>query len=260
MRLATFNLLHGRSVPDLVCDAPRLEQAAAGLDADVVGLQEVDRHQERSDRRDLTVEVAAALGADHHRFAAAVVGTPGEAWRAATVADRTTEREPHYGVALVSRLPVLSWHEVELPAAPVRSPVLLPGTRRVVWLRDEPRLGLAAVVEGPEGPFTVATTHLSFVPGWNGVQLRTLTAALRRFPGPRVLLGDLNMPGRLPGLLTGWQPLARTATYPTWRPRVQLDHVLGDGRLPPVTRVETPALPVSDHRALVVTLAAAPGR
>ncbi len=141
-----------------------------------------------------------------------------------------------------------------LRPARLRSPVLLPGTRSVIWLRDEPRVGVAAVVQAPQGPVTVATTHLSFVPGWNGAQLRTLTGALARLPGPRVLLGDLNMPPPFPGLLTRWRVLARTPTYPAWAPRVQLDHVLASGDLPPVTSVETPELAVSDHRALLVAL------
>jgi endonuclease/exonuclease/phosphatase family metal-dependent hydrolase len=72
-----------------------------------------------------------------------------------------------------------------------------------------------------------------------------------------VLLGDLNMPGGLPGWLSGWSVLARAATYPAWAPRVQLDHVLGSGALPAVTAVETPELRVSDHRALVLELGSA---
>ena len=86
----------------------------------------------------------------------------------------------------------------------------------------------AAVVETPHGPITVGTTHLSFVPGWNGKQLRTFAADLRRLPGPRVLLGDLNMPPPFPRLLSRWRPLARAATYPADEPRIQLDHVLVD--------------------------------
>ena len=70
-----------------------------------------------------------------------------------------------------------------------------------------------------------------------------------------MLLADLNMIRPFPRLLSGWTPLARTPTYPSPRPRVQLDHVLGHGALPPVLRVETPALHVSDHRALLVQLA-----
>ena len=258
MRLATFNLLNGTSLSDGRVDVARLHEAVKLLDADVVGLQEVDRGQARSHGLDLTAEVARAAGvlddgAERWRFVPALVGTPGGTWRAGVDADDSTS-DAHYGIGLVSRWPVTSWHVVRLPAAPVRSPVVLPGSRRVIWLQDEPRVGLAAVVESPLGPMTVATTHLSFVPVWNGVQLRRLTAALAAQPGPQVLLGDLNMPPPFPRGLTGWRSLARTATYPVWEPRIQLDHVLGRGALPPVTGVESPALAVSDHRALLVTL------
>jgi endonuclease/exonuclease/phosphatase family metal-dependent hydrolase len=258
VRLATFNLLNGTSLSDRQVVVSRLHEATTLLDADVVGLQEVDRGQGRSHGLDLTAEVARAAGVldggqTHWRFVPALVGTPGGEWRAGTDADDDGV-EAHYGIGLVSRWPVQSWHVVRLPAAPVRSPVLLPGTRRMIWLQDEPRVGLAAVIESPHGPMTVATTHLSFVPVWNGVQLRTLTAALQQLPGPRLLLGDLNMPGAVPGWLTGWRALARTPTYPAWEPKMQLDHVLGHGELPPVLAVETPELPLSDHRALLVEL------
>jgi endonuclease/exonuclease/phosphatase family metal-dependent hydrolase len=259
VRLATFNLLNGTSVADGRVDAGRLREAVRALRADVVGLQEVDRDQPRSHGLDLTAEVAAGVGASDGdwRFVPALVGTPGGTWRAALDADtHDGDGAAHYGVGLVSRWPVREWHVVRLPAAPVRSPVVVPGTRRLIWLRDEPRVGLAAVIETPAGVLTVATTHLSFVPGWNGVQLRTLVAALARLPGPHVLLGDLNLPGRLPRWLTRWRPLATAPTYPAWQPRVQLDHVLGSGRLPAVTSVETPELALSDHRALVVEMAA----
>jgi endonuclease/exonuclease/phosphatase family metal-dependent hydrolase len=109
----------------------------------------------------------------------------------------------------------------------------------------------------------VATTHLSFVPGWNVRQLRAALAAVARLPAPRVLLGDLNLPGWLVRAVvvgTGWRPLASVATYPVERPRIQFDHVLGhrwEGR---AAAVETHALPVSDHRALVVELEHGSGR
>ena len=250
MRLATFNLLHGRSLTDGLVDAARLRRAVAELGADVLGIQEVDRDQPRSHGLDLTAEVAAGMGAVDSRFVAAIAGTPGGHWVAATDADAPGAAA--YGVGLVSRLPVRRWHVLRLPAAPVRSPVLLPGTRQMIWLKDEPRVAVAAELDG----LTVATTHLSFAPVWNGVQLRKVTTWLRDLPGPRVLLGDLNMPGPLPRLLTGWAPLARTATYPTTGPRIQLDHVLGSGPLPRVTSVESPALALSDHRPLLVELQA----
>ena len=250
MRLATFNLLHGRSLTDGRVVPERLAEAARALDADVLGLQEVDRGQARSGGVDQTEQVARATGAEHWRFVPAITGTPGGTWRGST--DEDDEGEPAYGVGVVSRWPVSSWQVVRLPAARVRAPVLLPGTRRVLWLQDEPRVGVVAVVQTPRGPVTVGTTHLSFVPGRNGAQLRTLTAAMAQLPGPRVLLGDFNLPGPLPRLLTRWRALARTPTYPAPEPKVQLDHVLASGELPPVTSVQALPLAVSDHRALVV--------
>ncbi|MFC4068509.1 endonuclease/exonuclease/phosphatase family protein [Actinoplanes subglobosus] len=255
MRLATFNLLHGRSLSDGTVHADRVHAAVADLDADVLGLQEVDRAQPRSGLLDLTAVAADALGASTHRFAAAVVGTPGQAWE--PWHSGADIGHPQYGIALVSRFPVVRWQVTSLPAAPVRSPVYVPDGG-LLLLRDEPRVLLAAVLDTPGGPLTVATTHLSFVPGWNVRQLRAAVRALRGLPGPRVLLGDLNMPGGPVRAFTGWRPLARAATFPSPAPKTQLDHVLADPRgvaaLGRVVQVRTPHVAVSDHRPLVVRL------
>jgi endonuclease/exonuclease/phosphatase family metal-dependent hydrolase len=255
VRLATFNLLHGRSLSDGTVHADRVAHAVAALDADVLGLQEVDKAQPRSGLLDLTAIAAQAMNAPVHRFAAAVVGTPGETWQPWRSDDDNLH--PLYGIALVSRFPVLRWQITRLPGAPVRSPVMLAGGG-LALLKDEPRVLLAAVVDAPGGPVTVATTHLSFVPGWNLRQLRHAVRALRALPPPRILLGDLNLPAAAVRAFTGWRPLARAATYPSTGPRAQLDHVLLDPRgAAPVGRVVqvcTPRVDVSDHRPLVVQL------
>ena len=259
MRLASFNILHGCSLEDGRVDVGRLTSACASLEADVLGMQEVDRNQARSDGRDQTAMVAEATGAVAWRFEPAIVGEPGRVWRAARDGDRGDAREGEYGVGLVSRLPVRAWHVVRLAAAPVRSPAYATGSRRFLLLRDEPRVGLAAEVETPAGLMTVATTHLSFVPGWNAMQLRRLTRALRRLApatGPCILMGDLNVPGPLAPLASGWRSLATVKTFPAPNPSVQIDHVLGHGRVPPVRAAQAWVLPVSDHRAVVVDLAA----
>lgn len=258
VRLATFNLLHGRSLHDGRVDAGRVAAAVAALDADIIGLQEVDRGQPRSGHLDLTVVAADALGAPAHRFAPAVLGTPGETWRPWTAADEA-RADPAYGIALVSRWPVLRWQVTPLAAAPVRSPIWAPGPGGgVILLRDEPRVLLAAVVDAPTGPLTVATTHLSFVPGWNVRQLRGAVRALTQLPAPRILLGDLNLPAALARAVSRWRVLARRPTYPAAQPRTQLDHVLADprgaGPLGAVVHVDTPAVAISDHRPLVVQL------
>lgn len=266
MRLVSFNLMHGRSLVDGRVDPDRLRAAVRSLSADVLAIQEVDRDQPRSDRLDLTAIVADGMGAEegYWRFEPALYGTPGGRWRAAADGhpDGSGTRHaagPAYGIGLVSRLPVRRWHVVRLGRVPVKSPVAVPGVPGwrvpVQLVDDEPRVGLAAVVETPAGPMSIATTHLSFVPGWNLVQLVRLVRGLRTLPEPVVLLGDLNVPGPVPRLVSGWLSLAQVRTYPAPEPRLQLDHVLARGPLPPVRQASAELLELSDHRALVVDLA-----
>ena len=128
---------------------------------------------------------------------------------------------------------------------------------RFIRVADEPRAAIAAIVEGDHGPFTVATAHLSFVPGYNVRQLRALRRWLAGVPRPLVVLGDFNLPGRMPARITGWEPLLRQPTYPSMRPRVQLDHVLVDGLTAAQragAKAEVRILPVSDHAAVTVDL------
>lgn len=189
-----------------------------------------------------------------HRFAAAVHGTPGDRLTFRS-AERTEVGEPSYGVALLTRYEVAEWHELRLPPGRARLPVPLPpgSARRVLWAPDEQRVALAAVLATPAGPLSVVSTHLSFSPPQAIKQLRRLAAWSAALPRPLILLGDLNLPGRIPELLTGFQPLLRAATYPSSRPRLQLDHVLADGD---VRVAVARAVPVggSDHRAAVADL------
>jgi endonuclease/exonuclease/phosphatase family metal-dependent hydrolase len=250
VRLATFNILHGRSLTDDRVDVDRFASAVKTLDADVLALQEVDRLQPRSHHADLTAVAAEAMGAVAHRFVAAIAGTPGATWMAATGREQPGTAE--YGIALLSRYPVRNWQVIRLPAIPFRFPMWLPGPRKVIVVDEEPRAAVVGVVETPHGELTVVNTHLSFVPGWNRVQLRRLRRDLTAFPGPLVLMGDLNMTPPTPAKVTGWRPLASGLTFPLDQPDRQLDHVLLRGELGPVTGTSVPALPLSDHRALTV--------
>ena len=80
IRLVTANIASGRD-SDGVVRLSRLGTAIAGLDADVVAMQEVDRLLPRSDRSDQAQEIAASCAGDgppwHAVFAAALHGTPG---------------------------------------------------------------------------------------------------------------------------------------------------------------------------------------
>ncbi|WOP38769.1 endonuclease/exonuclease/phosphatase family protein [Streptomyces sp. Li-HN-5-13] len=307
VRCATFNVLHGRRLGEdgrplstRADDAEALAEAVASLDADVLALQEVDRLQERSGGVDQAALAAEASGARYWRYASALHGrlAPGRGWvlDPAEPGLRTygpghspslgvPENDvPSHGVALLSRLPVRAWRARRLAPAPVAMPLRVAGRTGLTAVRDQPRALLAALLDGPRGPFTAVAVHLSFVPGWNIGQLLTVRRWIAQLPRPHVLLGDFNLVGAVPAAVLnaavatepwlmrhrpedretspaggpmplGWRRLARRPTFPSHRPVVQFDHVLATGiRADAVGAVSVPRTAVSDHRPLVVEL------
>jgi endonuclease/exonuclease/phosphatase family metal-dependent hydrolase len=246
VRLATWNILNGRSPADGRVDLERFAAAVASLDADVLGLQEVDRHQPRSGYADLAEVAAEAMGAVDHLFLPALRGLPGS-WTPAGVDDPARgddpagDDDPAYGIALLSRHPLVRRQLASLGPAPPS------------WTRDQPRVAAIATVQTPLGELTVANTHLSFHPWWSGGQLRRLVAGLTECERPLVLMGDLNMRPRRAAAITGMRPLAAGPTYSASRPTRQIDHILVDGSLRAASGGAV-TLPLSDHRALVADL------
>jgi endonuclease/exonuclease/phosphatase family metal-dependent hydrolase len=260
LRLGSANLLSGRSLTDGVIDTERLVEAVRLLDVDLLAVQEVDRRQPRSHGIDQADLIARTLGTVDHRFVATVEGTPGiSGWTPSgnLPVDENTGPEmlsAQFGIALFSRLPVAEWHVLRLSPARGRFPLPIPSRPpQVLWLNDEPRAVVAAVLKHPR--ITIACTHLSFVPTSTVRQLATVRRWLATLPGPQLLLGDLNLPGSVVRRVSGWTPLVSSPTFPAPEPRVQLDHVLASG-LPAGTRAigRIRQLPISDHRAVVVDL------
>ena len=143
MRLATFNILHGRSPTDGLVDLGRLADAVRALDPDILALQEVDRLQTRSQLADLTAVAAEAMDAVSHRFAAALSGTPGATWIAATGSELPDTAA--FGVALLSRYPgdglagaPAAADPGDVPAVPARRPQGDHGARGAAVGGDRP--------------------------------------------------------------------------------------------------------------------------
>jgi endonuclease/exonuclease/phosphatase family metal-dependent hydrolase len=257
VRVGTFNLASGRDAAGRSVDAAGLRAALADVDADVLAVQEVDVGQPRSAGVDQPAEVAGALAAADWRFAAAVAGTP-DPFRSWTpvhppvlCGPGDALDGPHYGIALVSRLPVRRWSVLALGAGRARLPLRAPdprtGRTRLWWFPDEPRLAVAAELDG----CTVVGTHLSFAPHTAVRQLFRLRRWTATLPGPVLLAGDLNLVGPLPAAVFGGRRLVSEPTYPAAAPRVQFDHVLGrlDAQRPAVRR-----LALGDHRLVTVTV------
>lgn len=158
---------------------------------------------------------------------------------------RYREAEPgHWGVAVLSRLPVRSSAVIDLGRLS----------------RDRARRAAVVVeVEAGGRPVTVVGTHMSHITYGAPLQYRALARRLapsvRR--GPCVLAGDMNLWGPpVVALLPGWRRALRAKTWPAWRPHSQVDHVLVHGEVE-VVRAEVLEMMGSDHRPARVTLALA---
>jgi endonuclease/exonuclease/phosphatase family metal-dependent hydrolase len=245
-RVLALNLQHGLSRTGKPTTAAELADAVGSLDVDVVALQEVDRDQPRSGEVDQAAVVAAALGLPHVRFAATLGGdvrsrrTSPRRWGAHDGAG--------YGLAIASRWPVSAWFVKRLPRLPTRYPVLTKGRPRL--REDEQRGAVAAVLQTPDGPLSVCSAHLSLLAPVAVAQSRALLRAMATMPTPALVCGDLDLdPWLLDPLSPGWQ-LPRARTFPSVRPRRQIDHVLVRGAR--VASVDAVELGISDHRGLLV--------
>lgn len=275
MRVLTLNLQHGapaRGAPDADGRAGagtlrRAGEEIAATGADVVLLQEVDRRLGRSGGLDQAAVLAGQLGMTH-RFAASLAVTR----LGAPVPTRVSTPTRGYGVALLTRLPVATWHVMRLRGGGARRRGGRPAWSPLGWSWDPGRVLLAAVLHVDGGPVTVGVTHLSVVPFVARRQLERAAGALLTLPGPHLLGGDLNLePTALAssGVVAARQadgptptapvppgagrltPLATGLTFTNARPRRQIDHLLGSG-----LRASGPGtvhhLSVSDHAGLSV--------
>ena len=167
MRVATFNILHGRTVGDGV-DLDHLRASVQRLDADVLALQEVDFEQERSGRADLTAVAAELWGRTsirRVRLGHAGCHVDGGYGCRTTGHGRLQDRA-------VIAIPGDQLAGVAPPRVPFRFPIYLPGSDRLMVVHEEPRVAAIARLDTSWGPITFANTHLSFVPGSNRRQLR----------------------------------------------------------------------------------------
>lgn len=245
---------------------------AAELSPDVIGIQECDFNLLRSGGSNQIAEVATQIGAEDFAFAPCIIGTPGERWRKLNANDqRIITNKDHsgieigpegfeggYGIAIASSVEVLKWHRLDLGNAPIGMPLLIPGDEsgpgkvRPIYIRDEPRVALAATLANG---FTVINTHLSFVPGYNIKQLRALkrwAAEIEKATGTiALMMGDLNLPKNLPVIASQWKSLATQATYPSWGAKIQFDYILSKAALKAIP-LATVTTGVSDHLPLSV--------
>lgn len=243
LRVATYNV-HAGAGSDGVFDLDRQAAVLRALDADVIGLQEVDVHWgARSQGLDMAGELARRLGM---RVSFAPIYS----------LDPVTAGEPRreYGVAVLSRFPVRSAanHEITRLSTQDENPVPAPAP------------GFGEVTLKVRGvPVQVFVTHLDYRadPAVREAQVadtrRIMARERAELPGARqFLLGDFNAGPSAPELAPLWKELRDAGagspdTYPAEAPAKRIDYVaVSEG-----VRVHDVAVPqeptASDHRPVV---------
>jgi len=273
MRVISWNLLHGQKIPptnsqdwqaELVSAAKRV---ADELQPNFIALQEVDYFQSRSDLTNQTKLVAQSMQLKYWAYLPTLIGTPGEKWRSvkdlknSIITESSIDKNPKasYGIALATNWPIKKLYVKKLGRSIVGMPLLIPKDNgkgvRFIYVKDEPRVALIAELENG---YTIATTHLSFVPGVNVFQLNKLSSYLKKLPGFALLTGDLNLPANLPSKLSGFKSLISQATYPSWKPKIQFDYImLRKSELKSISSIKpikSTATGISDHTPIGVEI------
>ena len=273
MRVISWNLLHGQKIPPTNSQDWQAEVVSAAkkvadeLQPNFIALQEVDYFQSRSNLTNQTKLVAESMHLKYWAYLPTLIGTPGEKWRSVkdlknsiiTESSIDKNSKASYGIALATNWPIKKLYVKKLGRSIIGMPLLIPKDDgrgvRFIYVKDEPRVALIAELENG---YTIATTHLSFVPGVNVFQLNKLTSYLKKLPGLALLTGDLNLPGNLPSKLSGFKSLISQATYPSWKPKIQFDYImLRKSELKSVSSIKpmkSTATGISDHTPIGVEI------
>jgi endonuclease/exonuclease/phosphatase family metal-dependent hydrolase len=233
LTVMTFNIASAVETDnnlDPIADAIDLQEA------DVAGLQEVDRSWSRSDSLDQAREFALRLGMTY-RFDPVVD---------CSAQDTDGDGFCRYGTAVVSRFPMraATARDYSLPRAG----------------EEEPR-GLAEVGVNVRGRrLIVFNTHLSEVASARRAQVREILRVVAATRGPYILMGDFNARPNAPEI--GWvrRRLTDTARLKrVQRPTVgntRIDYVFASKGITVLSAHVPPASwrRVSDHRPLIVKL------
>jgi endonuclease/exonuclease/phosphatase family metal-dependent hydrolase len=232
LTVISYNIRHGLGMDGKV-DVPRIAEVIRASGARVALLQEVDRGMGRTQRRDLTAELAQALG-----------------WKGVFDANLRTADGGQYGNALLSALPIKAWkNQVYAQTRP-----------------GEPRGLLRATLTWEGREIDLLTTHLDATKddAERKHQVALVREALLGLPAERpfILAGDFNA---LPGSSTlqplrerwtdAWPALEQTEgpTFPSDRPRDRIDYFWYDAGRLRLARIRIPETQASDHRPLVAT-------
>ncbi len=228
-RIATYNIRHGRGMDNVVA----LERTAATLrrlDAEIIGLEEVDENVRRSGSIDEAATLGTLLGMEH------------------AFAEFMDYDGGRYGLAILSRHPIVATERLQLPDGP-----------------EEPRAALRATIALPgNDTIDVVVVHFDWLANDAAryAQAATLIGTLARATRPWIVLGDFNDTPNSRTLRL-FQDLVEpapkladsTLTFSSTDPIKEIDYIFGsrgDWDVDWVTAITEPM--ASDHRPVVAQL------
>lgn len=235
----TYNIHAGHG------DIDRIARTIHAVSPDIVGLEEVDVHwADRSGFVDQASKLAQSLRMSV-RFAP-IYQLPG-------AADTAPKRE--FGVALLSRYPIVAWENDTLTRLSTQSespvPTRMPGL-------------LAATLDVRGTPLRVFVTHLDYRkdPSVRQTQVAEMLSRIGAVDSPTLLLGDMNatpdateLQPLFARLHDAWLTAAGPGfTYPADTPTERIDYVLVSPNVKVDTTFVAIAAASSDHRPVVADL------
>lgn len=219
LKVATYNIHHGKnSADELELDATI--KTLRALEADIIGLQEVEKMSPRSGFQNQALVIADGLDM-HYRFEPALSIGP---WA--------------YGNVLLSRYPILDLQTYELTSD------------------KENRIAMLATLDAKGKAIKVLVTHLGLNGKERKAHVEQLQAVLQAIQEPLLVLGDFNcQPGA--SELAPWLRALQEAneeplvTFPGLGR--QIDHILHSKQFTAV-RAYTGVSDASDHVPLAAEL------
>lgn len=233
----TFNIHHGRGI-DKQADLYRIAEVIDKCDADIIGLNEVDKHFSRRSLYEDQISWLAKQLYMEHAFSPSI-----------SIKSKNLAKVREYGNALLSRYPIVTKNSHSF---------------NYISGLTEGRSLLEATIQINKQLFQIYVTHLSLNPYLHKKQTDFIVDQLHKYSHPIIIMGDWNMkPGS-----RGWRKLTHDLqdawyiggkgagyTYPSLRPRTRLDYIFVSQNLKVIdSKVATNIPKASDHLPLTATL------
>ncbi len=275
MRLGTWNILHATLLDpsnqsagfEPLVALHKFAEKISSLNLDLLALQEVDEGLARSGQGHQLKYLSNETKMLFWSYARTIIGAPGEDWREAKKHESLINHHdyhlratlPAYGIGTLSKLPIAATATLELGKAPFGLPLAIAtgelnkksrAKTRFIYVPDEPRLALATILENE---WVIINTHLSFVPFYNHYQLQKIKKWAKKLGDKIIILGDFNIPGKIPTWGRGWRELHPGKSYPAWDPKIKFDHIITNQPYA-VKIIPTDTTGYSDHLPLIIEI------